>query len=96
MAAAPGERPGATLRRVVQGNQFPSLPAKKLMRVLKREPLQYVITRQSGSHKTLESNRGYPRLLLAFHDRDTIPRGLVRKILVSDVGLSVDEALDLL
>jgi len=35
----------------------------------------------------------YPDLHLAFHDGQEIPPGLVRKILVRDVGLSVAEAL---
>jgi hypothetical protein len=34
----------------------------------------------------------YPPLTFAFHDNATIPAGLVRKILVRDVGLAEDEA----
>jgi hypothetical protein len=39
---------------------------------------------------------GYPPLTFAFHDKATIPAGLVRKILVRDVGLAEDEARKLL
>jgi hypothetical protein len=39
---------------------------------------------------------GRPTLHLAFHDGQSIPPGLVRKILVKDVGLSGDEAMALL
>jgi predicted RNA binding protein YcfA (HicA-like mRNA interferase family) len=67
----------------------------RLRRILEREPLGYRITRQDGSHRTLEAE-GRPTLHLSFHDRQEIPSGLVRKILVKDIGLSVDEALDLL
>jgi hypothetical protein len=35
-------------------------------------------------------------LVFAFHDRETIAPGLVRKILVRDVGLGEREALRLL
>ncbi|MFL5833088.1 MAG: hypothetical protein ACJ76B_03805 [Solirubrobacterales bacterium] len=33
----------------------------------------------------------HPPLTFAFHDKATIPAGLVRKILVRDVGLAEDE-----
>jgi hypothetical protein len=38
----------------------------------------------------------HPPLTFAFHDKVTIPAGLVRKILVRDVGLAEDEARKLL
>jgi hypothetical protein len=38
----------------------------------------------------------HPPLTFAFHDKATIPAGLVRKILVRDVGLAEDEARKLL
>ncbi len=74
---------------------FPSLKAKKLLAVLERSPLSYRVARQSGSHRRMESP-GYPPLTFAFHDKATIPAGLVRKILVRDVGLEEDEARKLL
>ena len=51
--------------------------------------------RQSGSHRRMESP-AYPPLTFAFHDKATIPAGLVRKILIRDVGLAEDEARKLL
>jgi hypothetical protein len=39
---------------------------------------------------------GQPPLTFAFHDKATIPSGLVRKILIQDVGLAEDEARKLL
>jgi predicted RNA binding protein YcfA (HicA-like mRNA interferase family) len=73
---------------------FRSLKARELYRLLERE-LGYQVTRQTGSHRTMEAS-GRPTLHLAFHDGQSIPPGLVRKILVKDVGLSGDEAMALL
>ncbi len=75
--------------------QFPSMKAKRLLAVLEREPLAYRVVRQSGSHRRLETP-GRPSLTFAFHDKATIPAGLVRKILLRDVGLAEDEARKLL
>lgn len=77
-------------------NQFPSLKAAQLLAVLTRKPLEYVVIRQAGSHRTLESPNGYPRLGFAFHDGATVPPGAVRKILTRDVGLDEQTALGLL
>lgn len=65
-----------------------------LRRVLERQPLGYRVERQSGSRLKLTAP-GRPDLFLAFHDRATIPPGLIRKILVHDVGLSEEDALSL-
>jgi predicted RNA binding protein YcfA (HicA-like mRNA interferase family) len=67
----------------------------QLERVLARKPLGYRITRQGGSHRTLEAD-GRPDLHLSFHDNQEISGGLVRKILVKDVGLSESEARNIL
>jgi hypothetical protein len=40
--------------------------------------------------------RVYPPLTFAFHDKATVPSGLVRKILTKDVGLADDEPRKLL
>lgn len=66
-----------------------------MLAILQREPLAYEITRQNGSHRKLESRNGYPPLGFSFHDRATIPPGLVRKILVQDIGLTEDQASQL-
>jgi predicted RNA binding protein YcfA (HicA-like mRNA interferase family) len=54
--------------------------------MLEREPLGYRVVRRSGSHRRLESD-AFPSLTFAFRDKATIPSGLVRKILIKDVGL---------
>jgi predicted RNA binding protein YcfA (HicA-like mRNA interferase family) len=71
------------------------LKAKRLLAVLERKPLSYRVVRRAGSHRWLLSP-DYPPLLFAFHDRATIPPQVVRKILLRDVGLAVDEARKLL
>jgi predicted RNA binding protein YcfA (HicA-like mRNA interferase family) len=77
--------------------QFPSLKARELRRILEREPLAYSsVPGSGGSHTRLTSANGYPDLLFAFHDRQTLPPGLVRKILVRDVGLTFEMAFELL
>ena len=75
--------------------QFPALSGRQLFRILQRAPLSYSVARQSGSHTTLVSD-AYPTLHLAFHDKQGIPPGLVKKILTKDVGLSTEDALALL
>lgn len=75
--------------------QFPSMKTKRLLAALERKPLGYRVARQTGSHRRLEAP-GRPSLTFAFHDNATIPSGLVRKILVRDVGLAEGEARKLL
>jgi predicted RNA binding protein YcfA (HicA-like mRNA interferase family) len=75
--------------------RFPSLKAKQLLGVLTSAPLNYRVTRQSGSHRRLQAD-GRPTLTWAFHDRRTLAPGEVRRVLVAQVGLAEDEALRLL
>lgn len=74
---------------------FPSMRSAELLRLLERE-LGYFVHEQRGSHRKLRSTRGYPQLTFAFHEGVEIPPGLVRKILVRDVGLSAEDAAELL
>lgn len=67
-----------------------------MLAILKRAPLSYIETSCKGSHRKLESAAGYPELLFSFHAGDELAPGLVRNILVKDVGLSKEEALKLL
>jgi predicted RNA binding protein YcfA (HicA-like mRNA interferase family) len=75
--------------------EFPSLKSQQLLRILQREPLAYEVVRQRGSHRTLESPNGYPKLGFSFHDGVTIPGRTVKKVLVKDVGLDENEAIEL-
>jgi predicted RNA binding protein YcfA (HicA-like mRNA interferase family) len=69
------------------------MKAWQLLAVLARPPLRYRVVRQTGSHRRLESAAGYPPLTFAWHDGVTVAPGMVRKLLVKKVGLSVQEAL---
>jgi predicted RNA binding protein YcfA (HicA-like mRNA interferase family) len=71
------------------------MKAKDLLAVLMREPLGYTIARQNGSHRKLTAP-GRPPLTFSFHDRVTIPPGLIRTIMVKQAGLDADEAMDIL
>jgi predicted RNA binding protein YcfA (HicA-like mRNA interferase family)/predicted RNase H-like HicB family nuclease len=51
--------------------RFPSLKAKKLIRVLEAQPLGYRIARQKGSHRKMEAPN-HPAITFAFHDNQTI------------------------
>jgi hypothetical protein len=66
------------------------------MKVLKRKPLCYRVASQTGSHRKLRSEAGYPDLDFAFHDGVEIGPVMVHRILVDRVGLSVDEAKELI
>lgn len=70
------------------------MKARELQRLLERE-LGYRVHDQTGSHKKLRAP-GRPQLIFAFHDRQTLPPGLVRHILVQQVGLSKEDAEALL
>jgi predicted RNA binding protein YcfA (HicA-like mRNA interferase family) len=76
-------------------SDFPSLRARKLLAILMREPLNYRIVRQRGSHRSLAAP-GRPNVKFAWHDRVTVGGRLVRHTLVNDVGLEESEARDLL
>ncbi len=74
--------------------QFPSVKAKKLLRVLQAQPLAYQVVRQKGSHRKLEAPS--PSIIFAFHDSQTIRPATVKDILCNQVGLAERDALALL
>lgn len=67
-----------------------------MLAVLQRAPLSYVVKRQKGSHRHLTSAAGYPDLLYSFHDQQEIRPRVVRDVLVKDVGLTEEAALEML
>ncbi|KFJ02678.1 type II toxin-antitoxin system HicA family toxin [Bifidobacterium thermacidophilum] len=75
------------------GVNYPSMRSSDLLRILAH--LGYIEDRRVGSHRRLKAN-GRPDLTFAFHDGQTVPPGLVRKILAKDVGLSEDEIREIL
>lgn len=74
---------------------FPSLKAKQLLRILMRKPLSYRVVAQTGSHRKLEA-AGRPNVNFAWHDGATVPPSKVKKLLVTKIGLSEEEAHDCL
>ena len=77
--------------------QFPSMKARQLLRILQRDPLNYVEVhqRRRGSHRLLRAI-GKKDVVFSFHDRITVPPRFVRSLLVTDIGLSEREAIQLL
>lgn len=71
------------------------MKAAALQGLLETE-LGYYVDSQRGSHKKMKSTAGHPPLTFAFHDGVEISKGLVRKILTKDVGLSLEAATQLL
>ena len=70
------------------------MDAKKLRRLL--ETFGYQSTGNGkGSHERLECD-GYPTLTFAAHAGKEIAGGLVKKILRKDIGLTEDEAKEVL
>jgi predicted RNA binding protein YcfA (HicA-like mRNA interferase family) len=76
--------------------RFPSLKAPQLLAVLQRKPLSYRVMSQTGSHRHLSSDAGYPDLDFSWHDNQTLPSGLVRRIFTKRIGLSEEDARKLL
>lgn len=83
------------MSKLGQMSEFPSMKARALLRVLMREPLDYRIASQRGSHRRLVA-LGRPTLFFAHHDRAELAPGIVRNWLVAEVGLTPAEALALL
>ncbi|WP_378101836.1 type II toxin-antitoxin system HicA family toxin [Cellulomonas sp. T2.31MG-18] len=71
------------------------MKGRDVQRTLEREPLGYRVVRQRGSHRRMEAD-GRPPLLFSYHDGATVPPSVVRKILISDVGLTEEEAWEVL
>ncbi|MDQ0923090.1 putative RNA binding protein YcfA (HicA-like mRNA interferase family) [Pseudarthrobacter sp. W1I19] len=75
-------------------SDYPSMDVKKLRRLL--EKLGYSATGNGkGSHETLEHEK-YPPLTFSGHTSKEISGGLVKKILRKDVGLSDEQAKEVL
>ena len=75
------------------GLNYPSMKSSDLLRILQK--LGYEEDRRAGSHRRLKADGRQP-LTFAFHDGQTIPPGLVRKILIKDVGLNEQEIQEML
>lgn len=72
------------------------MKAKKL-RALLRKQLGYYKkpgSKGNGSHQRLVSDLGHSPITFAFHDTATISPRTVRAILVEQVGLTLEEAME--
>ncbi len=72
---------------------IPSVNARKLMQVLRQ--LGFVHTRSRGSHRRFEHPDGRKTVVPVHRGRD-IPRGLLQQIVTLDIGMEMQEFLDLL
>lgn len=70
------------------GDRFPSLRGRKMRRILTR--LCGAPVRHGRHYKYI--NPDGQMFVYGYHDGGEISSGMVRSILVEDVGLSVDEA----
>lgn len=74
-------------------SETPVVTARQLIRVLRR--LKFVQTRSRGSHRRFEPPDGRKTTVPVHRGRD-IPRGLLRQIVTIDIGITMDEFVDLL
>ncbi|CAB4597206.1 unannotated protein [freshwater metagenome] len=75
--------------------KFPAMKSKMVLRVLMREPLNYSILRQRGSHRILVSSH-FPRILYSYHDVVELSGSEVRALLMNQIGLSHTAAMEVI
>lgn len=63
------------------------------MLAILEDQLGYRVVRRVGSHRRLAAD-GRPTLTFAFHDKHEVGPGVVRDILVKQVGLTLEAALE--
>ena len=66
-----------------------------MYRVLTSEPINYILKKQSGSHRKLICE-GRKTIIFSWHDSDEISGWKVRQLLMEYAGLSEMEALEVL
>jgi len=74
-------------------SKTPVVTARQLMRVLRG--LGFVQTRSRGSHRRFEHPDGRKTTVPVHRGRD-IPRGLLRQIVIIDIGITEDDFVALL
>jgi predicted RNA binding protein YcfA (HicA-like mRNA interferase family) len=73
-------------------NHLPSISPKRLIRVLER--IGFVVSRQNGSHVTIECLERNSKVSVPLHNED-IPRGFLKNIL-KQAKVSIEELRKLL
>jgi predicted RNA binding protein YcfA (HicA-like mRNA interferase family) len=81
--------------RLLVGSDYPSLKPAQLLKRLREIGFEVEPESKGGGSHVWVSN-GEIRLRWAFHKGATISPGLVKKILTRDIGLTDDEAKELL
>ena len=74
--------------------KLPSLKAKDVVRILKK--LGFEEDRQKGSHLILINNFSHKRTVVPMHSGKDIRKSLLKKIIVEDAGITIDEFLKIL
>ena len=72
--------------------KFPAIKGKELIKFL--ESIGFRITRTKGSHVRLRSEDGRATTIPVHRNKD-IPKGLLRKIIREDLGISLGKFLKL-
>ena len=76
--------------------KFPSIKSRRVLRILKSNPLKYFANRPArGSHFMLTSEGREP-ILFYYHPRMEISGRVVREMLVDKAGLTEEQAWELL
>ena len=70
---------------------LPSLKAKEVVKVLKR--LGFEEDRQKGSHLILINNFSHKRTVVPMHHGKDIKKSLLKRIIVEDAGITIDDFL---
>lgn len=74
--------------------KLPSLKAKEVVRILKK--LGFEEDRQKGSHLILINPFSHKRTVVPIHFGKDIRKSLLKKIVVEDAGITIDEFFKLL
>ena len=74
--------------------KLPSLKAKEVVRILKK--LGFEEDRQRGSHLILINCFSHKRTVVPIHSGKDIRKSLLKKIVVEDAGITIDEFLKFL
>ena len=76
------------------------MKSRKFLAILFREPLNYYIVSQRGSHRKLKS-KSYPTIQYCsiqycFHNSREVSGIEIKKILITVIGLTLEQGLELI
>ena len=76
--------------------KFPSIKRRRMLRILKSNPLNYIASRNSKSSHLMLVSEGRQPILFHYHPRVEISGGIVREMLVEKAGLTEEQAWNLI